>query len=76
MIAIAAVVRTSSGAIEVYRLGDWPAPFGIVLVLDRLAALMLALTAVVAVAALAAALTAEPAGTRAAGISIRSSSSS
>ena len=28
-----------------YRLGDWPAPFGIVLVLDRLSALMLVLTA-------------------------------
>lgn len=60
LVAIATVLRTSSGAIEVYRVGDWPAPFGIVLVLDRLAALMLALTAVVAVAALAAVLTAEP----------------
>lgn len=60
LIAIAAVLRTSPGAIEVYRLGDWPAPFGIVLVLDRLAALMLALTAVVAGAALAAVLTADP----------------
>ena len=30
---------------RVYRLGDWPAPFGIVLVLDRLSALMLVLTA-------------------------------
>lgn len=35
---------------EVYRLGDWPAPFGIVLVLDRLAALMLTLTATLALA--------------------------
>ena len=59
LIAIGAVLRTSSGAIEVYRLGDWPAPFGIVLVLDRLAALMLALTAVVAGAALAAVLSAD-----------------
>lgn len=33
---------------EVYRLGNWPAPFGIVLVLDRLAALMVALTAFLA----------------------------
>ena len=57
----AAVVRASSGAIEVYRVGDWPAPFGIVLVLDRLAALMMALTAVVALASLTAALTAKPA---------------
>ncbi|QYK41789.1 MAG: monovalent cation/H+ antiporter subunit D [Paracoccaceae bacterium] len=32
----------------VYFLGDWPAPFGIVLVLDRLSAVMVALTAVLA----------------------------
>lgn len=40
-------------AVRVYRLGDWPALFGIVLVLDRLSALMLALTAVLGLAALA-----------------------
>jgi multicomponent K+:H+ antiporter subunit D len=50
-----AVAHAAAGSIDVYRLGDWPAPFGVVLVLDRLAALMLALTAVVAAAALAAA---------------------
>jgi multicomponent K+:H+ antiporter subunit D len=33
---------------QAYRLGDWPAPFGIVLILDRLAALMLILTALLA----------------------------
>lgn len=33
---------------EVYFLGNWPAPFGIILVLDRLSALMIALTAVLA----------------------------
>ncbi len=33
---------------EVYFLGDWPAPFGIVLVLDRLSAMMVALTAFLA----------------------------
>ncbi|MDB6181695.1 monovalent cation/H+ antiporter subunit D [Paracoccus fistulariae] len=38
-----------SGDIYVYRLGNWTAPFGIVLMLDRLAALMLVLTAVLAV---------------------------
>ena len=32
-------------AVAVYLLGNWPAPFGIVLVLDRLSALMLVLTA-------------------------------
>ncbi|WP_241557159.1 monovalent cation/H+ antiporter subunit D [Croceibacterium ferulae] len=31
-------------AIRTYLLGNWPAPFGIVLVLDRLSALMLAIT--------------------------------
>jgi multicomponent K+:H+ antiporter subunit D len=35
-----------------YLLGSWPAPFGIVLVLDRLSALMLLLTAVLAMAVL------------------------
>jgi multicomponent K+:H+ antiporter subunit D len=33
---------------EAYFLGDWPAPFGIVLVLDRLSALMVALLAALA----------------------------
>ena len=37
------------GAIRPYQLGNWPAPFGIVLVLDRLSALMLLLTAILAV---------------------------
>ena len=36
----------------VYLLGDWPAPFGIVLVVDRLSAVMLALSAVLGLAAL------------------------
>ena len=57
VVAFGALGHTAAGAITVYRLGDWPAPFGIVLVLDRLAALMLALTAVVALAALVAAMT-------------------
>jgi len=38
--------------VRVYRLGNWPSLFGIVLVLDRLAALMLVLTAVLGLAAL------------------------
>jgi multicomponent K+:H+ antiporter subunit D len=36
----------------VYRLGSWSPPFGIVLVVDRLAAVMLTLTAVLAMASL------------------------
>jgi len=35
----------------VYRLGSWPAPFGIVLVADRLSTLMLLLTSILAAAA-------------------------
>ncbi|HCO64726.1 MAG TPA: monovalent cation/H+ antiporter subunit D, partial [Alcanivorax sp.] len=36
--------QAASGDIGVYQLGDWRAPFGIVLVLDRLSALMVLLT--------------------------------
>ena len=38
--------------VGVYLPGDWPAPFGIVLVVDRLAAIMLGLTAVLGLASL------------------------
>ncbi len=38
--------------VRTYQLGSWPAPFGIVLVLDRLSALMLVLTGVLGVATL------------------------
>ena len=41
-----------NGAFSVYQLGNWPAPFGIVLVLDRLSALLLLITAVTALPAL------------------------
>jgi multicomponent K+:H+ antiporter subunit D len=47
--AVAMVWRASAGEIMVYRLGEWPAPFGIVLVMDQLSALMLLLTYLVAV---------------------------
>jgi len=43
--------QAASGIHQVYQLGEWPAPFGIVLVLDRLSALMLLLTGLVAFAA-------------------------
>lgn len=39
-------------SIGVYLPGNWPAPFGIVLVLDHLSALMLVLTGIIAVCAL------------------------
>jgi len=41
-----------AGAFSVYLVGNWEAPFGIVLVLDRLSALMLLVAAVVALMAL------------------------
>lgn len=45
-IAVALLVLASDGQVRSYALGAWPAPFGIVLALDRLAALMLVLNAV------------------------------
>jgi multicomponent K+:H+ antiporter subunit D len=49
-LAIAAVllIEASSGEVSSYALGGWQAPFGIVLVLDRLSAMMLLLTAILA----------------------------
>ena len=41
-------VQADDGVLQVYALGNWQAPFGIVLLLDRLAALMLVVTAVLA----------------------------
>lgn len=51
-IALLRVADTPGVATGVYLLGNWPAPFGIVLVLDRLSALMLLLTSVLASACL------------------------
>lgn len=52
------LLRTADAQLEgmgahigVYRVGDWPAPFGIVLVVDRLAAIMLLLGNLLALAA-------------------------
>jgi multicomponent K+:H+ antiporter subunit D len=50
--ALVLMARVSDGTILAYALGDWPAPFGIVLVVDRLAAMMLVLTASLALIAL------------------------
>jgi multicomponent K+:H+ antiporter subunit D len=52
VMAAGLVWRASQGELFVYRLGEWPAPFGIVLVLDRLSALMVLLTYLVAAPAL------------------------
>lgn len=47
-IALALLHAATTGGPEAYFLGDWPAPFGIALVLDRLSALMVALLAALA----------------------------
>lgn len=57
-VAIALIDRAGGSVVEgrnivtLYLLGDWPSPYGIVLVLDRLSAVMLLLTALVALPAL------------------------
>jgi multicomponent K+:H+ antiporter subunit D len=47
-VAMLLLARAGAGGIDVYALGNWPAPFGIVLVLDRLAALMVSVCAMLA----------------------------
>lgn len=47
-IALTITAQAAGGDIQVYELGNWPAPFGIVLVLDRLSAMMVLLTALLA----------------------------
>ncbi|MEM1023550.1 MAG: monovalent cation/H+ antiporter subunit D [Myxococcota bacterium] len=46
---------SADGQVFVYRLGNWPAPFAITLVVDRLSATMVALTVVLALVVLLAA---------------------
>lgn len=49
LIADGTLSQTQNSPVSVYLLGDWPAPFGIVLAVDRLAALMLLLSNVLAI---------------------------
>lgn len=51
-ISLMLAAAAATGTVEVYELGNWPAPFGIVMVLDRLSALMLVMTALLALAVL------------------------
>src|SRR6185312_4547030 len=46
------LARTAGGEVIVYRLGNWPTPFAITIVADRLSALMVLLTATLAIASL------------------------
>jgi multicomponent K+:H+ antiporter subunit D len=50
--AVALVAQVDAGGTRVYRVGDWPAPFGIVLVADRLSAAMVLLASVLGLACL------------------------
>ena len=50
--SIALLVRADGGEVEAYLLGDWPSRLGIVLMLDRLAALMVLTTTLLAIPAL------------------------
>jgi multicomponent K+:H+ antiporter subunit D len=50
--ALLLLAQANDGTIRSYAVGDWPAPFGIVLILDRLSAMMLVLSAVLALIAL------------------------
>jgi multicomponent K+:H+ antiporter subunit D len=46
------LAASDDGTIRTYELGTWPAPFGIVLVIDRLSAIMLALAAILSLIAM------------------------
>ncbi|WP_372611054.1 monovalent cation/H+ antiporter subunit D [Halomonas sp.] len=48
VVAMVMLARAASGEVTYYALGGWQPPFGIVLVLDRLSALMVLLTSVLA----------------------------
>jgi multicomponent K+:H+ antiporter subunit D len=48
-LALALVLRAADGELVAYRVSDWPAPYGILLLVDRLGALMLLLTSCIAV---------------------------
>ncbi|WP_092885366.1 monovalent cation/H+ antiporter subunit D [Roseicitreum antarcticum] len=45
-VTVALTWTAAGGTVEVYEMGNWPAPFGIVMVLDRLSAMMVLMTSV------------------------------
>ncbi len=47
-VACGLALQAADGTVTLYQMGDWAAPFGIVLVTDRLSTLMVLLTAVLA----------------------------
>ncbi|MGB5833503.1 MAG: monovalent cation/H+ antiporter subunit D [Thiohalocapsa sp.] len=48
-VSLTLLLNVLNGQLLVYQLGDWSAPFGIVLVADRLSAMMVSLTSILAV---------------------------
>ena len=56
LVCIVLFSEAHEGTIQAYHIGNWPAPYGIVFVVDRLAALMLIMTATLSVAVLLSAL--------------------
>jgi multicomponent K+:H+ antiporter subunit D len=50
--ALVLLAASADGTIRTYEIGSWPAPFGIVLVVDRLSAIMLTLAAVLSLLAI------------------------
>ena len=51
LLSVLLVMQSTNGPAQLYQLGNWPAPFGISLLLDQLSSLMLCLTSVLALAA-------------------------
>ncbi|TGG96040.1 monovalent cation/H+ antiporter subunit D [Natronospirillum operosum] len=51
-VSVVLLWQAQADTISVYNMGNWPAPFGIVLVIDRLSALLLTMTAVLGLLAL------------------------
>ncbi len=47
-VSLALLLQVAGEGVQVYRLGNWAAPFGIVLVADRLAVIMVLITSVLA----------------------------
>lgn len=58
-VAVLLLLRVVGGEVLVYANGNWPAPYGIVLVVDRLSALMLTLTAILSLGSLLYAVTSD-----------------
>ncbi len=52
IVAMLLLERTAAGELLIYHAGNWPAPYGIVLVADRLSALMLTLGALLSLGSL------------------------